>query len=301
MGSDQRRLVLLADECRVEMAELPEIPESDAGPDLQVIYADIKATAGTAMVNLIYRHIATIPDALPWVWTTIKSGIGYEQINAAVQRLPAAGFGQPLPAAAFDLLGLPAADVRTAARVVAEYNSANALNITTLAALRRVLDRVEDGAAVALPPASPTPPKAQELSAALPAIVPMHAMDPETAGLVRRLSRIGNIVPEDDEIIPSLYRHLAHWPAYLALALAVLEPLSSSGAIEKARRQVVASAEEAGRPLVEAALARGVAPVPANARLQLRSALDTFVERVIAKMLPIGHTLGALTGRGVAG
>ena len=141
------------------MAELAEVPESEAGPDLQPIYADIKATAGTAMVNLIYRHIATIPSALPWVWMTIKSGIGYEQINVAVSGLEVSGFGQPLSSAAFHLLGLSDADVQMAARIVAGYNSANALNIVTLAALRRIIDQVEDGPVVDLTPmASPAPP-----------------------------------------------------------------------------------------------------------------------------------------------
>tara|TARA_R100001086_G_scaffold218160_1_gene134689 strand:- start:1430 stop:2290 length:861 start_codon:yes stop_codon:yes gene_type:complete len=277
------------------MTELPEIPESDAEPDLQVLYVDIKTTAGTAMVNLIYRHIATIPDALPWVWDTIKSGIGYDQINVAAQGLPVIGFGQPLPESAFALLGLTGAEVRTATTIVTRYNSANALNIVTLAALRRILDQIEDGAAVELHPASPTEPSPLSRDSGLPPIVPMSMMDPETTGLVRRLAYIGNVAPEDHQIIPSLYRHLAHWPAYLALMLAVLEPLSTSGAIETARRQVVASAERAGRPLAEAALARGVAPVPANARLELKMALDVFVERIIPKMLPIGHTLVALT------
>jgi hypothetical protein len=279
-----------------KMAELAEIPEREAGPDLQPIYADIKTTAGTAMVNLIYRHIATIPDALPWVWTTIKSGISYEQINAAVPRLEVAGFGQRLPGAAFHLLGLSDADVQTAARIVAGYNTANALNIVTLAALRRIIDRVEDGPAVDLAHlAPPAPPSPREPSAALPAIVAMHALNSDTVDLVRRLSVIGNIVPEDDLIVPSLYRHLAHWPAYLALSLAALTPLSGSGAIETARQRVVASAKDAGRPFFYPALGGGVAPVPAGVRLQLRSALDIFVERIIAKMLPIGHTLIALT------
>lgn len=277
------------------MAEFAEIPESDAGPDLQVIYADIKATSGAAMVNLIYRHIATIPDALPWVWATIKSSIGYEQINVAARQLSISGFGKPLPSSGFNLLGLSNTDVQVAARIVAGYNNANALNLVTLAALRRMVDQVEDGAAVSLDSSSPTPPSLREPRAALPAIIPMHAMHPNTAGLVHRLASVGNIAPEDDEIIPSLYRHIAHWPAYLALTLAVLEPLSTSGVIETARRRVVASAEDAGRPLVEAALARGVAPVPAHARMGLRTTLEVFVDRIIPKMLPIGHTLIALT------
>jgi hypothetical protein len=278
------------------VGSLPEIAECEAGPELQPIYADIRATAGTAMVNLVYRHIATIPDALPWVWTTLKSGIGFERIKAVAPQIPVSGFGRPLPAEAFNLLGLSDTDVRTAARIVAEYNRANALNLVGLAGLRHVIDGVEDGAA-ADPAAliSPASPKPGEGGSALPPIVPISAMDPTTTGLVRRLSSIGNIVSEDDEIVPSLYRHLAHWPAYLALSLAVLEPLSASGTVESARQQAVASARNAGRPLADAALARGIAPMPSAARARTRAALDLFIERVIPKMLPIGHILLALT------
>lgn len=278
------------------MGGLPEIAESEAGPELRQIYADIRATAGTPMVNLVYRHIATIPDALPWVWTTLTSGIGLERVKAAAPHLPVPGFGRPLPAEAFNLLGLSDTDVRTAARIVAEYNRANALNLVGLAGLRRVIDGVEDGAAadpVVL--IAPAPPKPGGGGSALPPIVPISAMDSTTTGLVRRLSSIGNIASEDDEIVPSLYRHLAHWPAYLALSLAVLEPLSASGAVERARRQAVASSGDAGRSLADAALARGIAPMPRAARARTRAALDLFLERVIPNMLPIGHILLALT------
>ena len=277
------------------VADLPEIPEGEAGPELRAIYAELKATAGTAMVNLVYRHIATIPDALPWAWTTIRSGIGHDRIGPAADRLAKPSFGRPLPAAAFRMLGLADDDVRAAARVVAAYNVANALNLVTLMALRRIMDQVGDG------PAAPFAPRALGGAAGgnsapdLPPIPPPSAMAPETLALVRRLSRVGDDGADGAGILPSLYRHLGHWPGHLALALAVLEPLDAAGAIRSARERVTASASDAAAPLVAAALSAGLDPVPTHARRPLAAALDTFTRRVIPRMLPIGHTLLALT------
>lgn len=276
------------------MSDLPEIPEAEAGPELQAIYAELKATAGTAMVNLIYRHIATIPDALPWVWTTIRSGVGYERIEPAARRLSPPAFGRPLPPDAFALFGIGENEARAGARVIAAYNDANALNLVTLTALRRILDAVGDGPATTFSPAERTSPP-RPSRGTIPPIVPQADMAPETLALVRRLSRIGDDQGAGDGVLPSLYRNLAHWPAWLALALVALEPLDAAGVLVAARREAAASAATAARPLVDHALARGVDPVPPGVRAPLGAALDVFTGRIIPKMLPVGHSLIALT------
>lgn len=273
------------------MEALAEIPEADATGALGALYADIRQTAGTAMVNLIYRHIATIPDALPWVWQTIRDSIGYDAIRGAADALPEVGLGEPLPAAAYAMLGMDTAAVADAVRIVESYNRANALNLVTLTALARILEASPDG-----PPAQRVSPPASRSSAgaALPPIIPLSAMDQDTRALVMRLASVGAEGPDAGSVIPSLYRHLAHWPAYLALALAVLVPLDAAGAVAQGRSRMIAAARDGSAALAEAGLSRGISAPPPDAAGPLAVALARFTGGVIPTMLPVGHTLRRL-------
>ena len=44
------------------------ISEDEATGETAEIFTDIRATLGNGVVNLIWRHIATIEGALPWFW-----------------------------------------------------------------------------------------------------------------------------------------------------------------------------------------------------------------------------------------
>jgi hypothetical protein len=54
-----------------QLPVLPEIRQEDASAAVARIYSDIKRASGTPLVNLIYRHLATIPSGLEWVWGCI--------------------------------------------------------------------------------------------------------------------------------------------------------------------------------------------------------------------------------------
>ena len=51
---------------------VPAIPEADATCEIAAIYGDIRETLGVPVVNLIWRHLATMPDALPWTWSVVR-------------------------------------------------------------------------------------------------------------------------------------------------------------------------------------------------------------------------------------
>src|ERR1700739_4452698 len=51
---------------------VPAISESEATGLIAEIYADIRSVYRVGVVNLIWRHLATIPGGLPWVWTTTR-------------------------------------------------------------------------------------------------------------------------------------------------------------------------------------------------------------------------------------
>ena len=49
------------------------IPEDQATGETADLFADLRATLGVPFVNLIWRHLATIPGALPAVWALTSS------------------------------------------------------------------------------------------------------------------------------------------------------------------------------------------------------------------------------------
>ena len=38
------------------------------------IYQSIEASLGVRLVNLVYRHLATVPGALEWAWAVVGEG-----------------------------------------------------------------------------------------------------------------------------------------------------------------------------------------------------------------------------------
>ncbi len=51
---------------------VPAITEAAATGETAAIFADIRQVLGVDVVNLIWRHLATIDDALPWTWGTLR-------------------------------------------------------------------------------------------------------------------------------------------------------------------------------------------------------------------------------------
>ncbi|MCF8533828.1 MAG: hypothetical protein K9G48_12550, partial [Reyranella sp.] len=50
----------------------PAIAEASATGETADLFADIRATVGVRVVNLVWRHLATIDGALPWAWAAVK-------------------------------------------------------------------------------------------------------------------------------------------------------------------------------------------------------------------------------------
>ena len=47
------------------MTPLPEVAERDAPPEIAAIYDEMRRFTRLPLVNLIYRHLASMPGALP--------------------------------------------------------------------------------------------------------------------------------------------------------------------------------------------------------------------------------------------
>lgn len=272
---------------------LRELPESEAAGDLRHIYGEIRRLSAVPMVALIYRHLATMPGVLEWAWGVLEPAMRSGAVQQAAWRLAerARVLRQPqVPAAALRAAGISEADERAIAQVLDAYNRANPVNIVALRCLSLHLSGVA--------PAEAGPPRAAwEPPAAIGALPPMvnpQVMPPTVRELAILLTDRG-ASEAPSPLWPSLYRHLAHWPAFLGYAAVLVPPeFEAIDAVADRLRQRV---DDAAATIAAGLRSEHPAPTGAQAQ-QLQSAIAQFSRR-IPEMVVIGNLLrGALPPRG---
>ncbi|MDP4023981.1 hypothetical protein Q8W71_15225 [Methylobacterium sp. NEAU 140] len=279
---------------------IPAIREEDATGEIAALFADLRTALGVPFVNLIWRHLATIPGGLAWTWGVVGPLYGTAALSAAaaeLRGLVALPDLATIPDHAFDAAGVDA-EARAAIRnLIADYNTANAANflamLVALAVLRdearaagetrgETVGRTADGA-VGSVPAIPLPALAD--------------LSPPVLALVRDLDGFGRL--GESAAIASLYRHLAHWPPYLALARTALSPLHRSGALAAEQERVIAAGRRHAAALAPRAAARP--PLDASSADRVVEALDGFTRLMIGRMIVMGTALhGLLEAEGPA-
>jgi hypothetical protein len=270
---------------------VPAITEAAATGETATIFADIRQVLGVDVVNLIWRHLATMDGALPWAWQALRplyvdgSVIGQA---TALRRDLALPPMPPIQAELYAALGLRPEDMAAIRGVLSAYDHTNGMAVVALTALRGRLDgRVPAGVKAA----EPTP-VATAARIGLPKLFDLSAMQPETAALVTALNGFGTRRP--DAVLASMYRHLAHWPSYLAFAWLLLAPMDGDGrladAIDQAQRAVQSHADG----LLVRLIGQATPPPPALAAW-ISAAVEPFVGDVIVKMLVICAFLRRVT------
>jgi hypothetical protein len=271
------------------------VTEAEASGETAAIFADIRAVYGVSVVNLIWRHLAVFPGALPWAWATVRplylDGTIARQAAAlrAARQLPALPM---LPPEACAAAGLGMAEMARIGTVLDSYERTNPMALIALSVLEQRLAGAE-AAAGPVESAAPVPEAGPELR--LPALLGLGQMAPETVALVRRLNGIGT--DRSDPILVSMYRHLAHWPPYLALAWALLAPLHADGRLQAA---IAAAWRQAQRQAL-AILAGGAAPRDITLPPDLPAVADAiarFTGDAICRMVVVCGTLRAATPAG---
>jgi hypothetical protein len=268
---------------------VPAITEAAATGETAVIFADIRRVLGVDVVNLIWRHLATIEGALPWAWWALRplyvDGSVIREATTLHDKLALPPM--PLiPPEVFAGLGLRVDDMAAIRGVLSAYDHTNAMAAVALTALRARLDgRTPFEAASAEPM-----PVAAAARIGLPKLLDLTEMQAGTAALVTALNGFGTRRP--GAVLASMYRHLAHWPSYLSFAWLLLAPVDGDGrlatAIQQARHEASVRAD---RLLVRLA---GSAPPPAQAAA-ISAAIEPFAGDVIVKMLVICAFLRRVT------
>ena len=265
---------------------VPAITEAAASGETAQIFADLRATLGVNVVNLIWRHIATFPGALPWAWGTVKPVYVSGGVAMEAQRLKA-GLSIPAlpdwPNAVLRCAGIDAAGEASIRRILASYNRSNAMNLVALSALVRCIDGAL--ADTRTDTAFPEQPQEVAIEGALPKLLTLDEVAADTADLVRRINLLGD--RDQGRILASMYRHLAHWPGFLSLSHVHLAPLAEDGRLARLIAQAITLGNNAGARL-QADIA--VLPPPDTAAAVRRAATD-FIEHAIGKMVPVAALL----------
>ena len=267
------------------------ITEASATGENAAVFADIRQVLGVGVVNLIWRHLATVEGALPWAWQALRPLYADGSVIAEAAALRHEVALPPMPPIQGDVyagLGLRPGDLTAIRSVLTAYDHTNGMAVVALTALRAHLDgRTPKDAKAARPiPASPS------LRILLPKLLDLAEMPPEIAALVTALNGFGT--QRHDAVLASMYRHLAHWPSYLSFAWLLLAPLDADGrlgaAIDQARRATMAPAD---RMLVR--LIESTALPPPRLAAKINETIEPFVGDVIIKMLVICSFLRRVT------
>lgn len=274
--------------------------EAEANEDVARLYEAIRRALRSPNVNLVYRMLASCPAYLAAAWPQIEPNLTSRYLEGEAERLRAlaaldvgsgsAGRGSSLRER-LGALDLAPAELDRIRGIVDLFNYANPKNLIVVTALRLAFDGraitgrgdVEDGRAV---PAGPLP----EVEVRL---LDHKAMAPEVGAL---LAEMDAARPTADTL-PSVYRALAHWPAFLGASWSALRPFVVSAAFAEQVRQLVAEAERSALGLpypVSLSAADAERLVGPDARLAIGTTLERFRAEMIPAMTVEIHTLKAL-------
>ncbi|MCP5151838.1 MAG: hypothetical protein H6983_09415 [Ectothiorhodospiraceae bacterium] len=260
---------------------MPSVPEHDARGETADIYADIRAVLAVPLVNLVWRHLAVFPGALPWCWSTVRPLYASGAIDTAALALRA-GLRLPtvatIPVAHLDAIGVDDTQRRAVGAVLDAYEAGNSQNLVALTALRLALDggprRVASPGQT--PPASERP--MMPVTPTLPPIPAVEALAAEDGLALRTLNALG--ADASVTIVASAYRHLGYWPGLLGLCARALEPLAD------VLHPAIAAAREDARRLAAGLVGRLTLDTPdAEITTTVEDVIDRFTGEAIGRMV----------------
>ena len=274
---------------------VPAVPEADAPAAIAAIFADIRKTLQVDVVNLVWRHLATMPGALEWTRQTIKPlylGPALERAETlrSSLRLPHVS---PLSVDTLSSAGIDRDSLSSIHAILDSYHHTNALALVCFSAF---LVRFEvPGRSSSIAPAAeahhPEMVAAFVANPALPRLLSSREMPAPVGRLVLELNSFGE--DSDPDLVASMYRHLSYWPSYLALVRTLLVPLHVNGQLKGLVARARGLGALQGREL---AASLPTLPPPADARLVFE-AIRRFVDHPIARMTGICALIRKATPR----
>ncbi len=274
------------------MTSFPEVHLADADPATLRVYRNLMTAAGSGSPALIFRHMATYPGLLDWIWDAVGADVEAGWPGAAVWKIVADQGAVPLPAFTADDLaaaGLDAAARETVGHMLTSYNRMNPVNLIAVGAARALIagDDLPPPAepfseAPATPPAPPPdlprPLKLAGLEDGLQAAI---------AGICRTIPK-AEIAGTPVDVTPTMYLHFAHWPDFMHRVAERLD--AALPEIDAATHAFADACKPLIGQLLAKARARNPGPPPVDDPRPLLAVMDTFAY-VIPHMVVVGAAL----------
>ncbi len=255
----------------------PAVAEAEATGETAALFADIRATIGVRVVNLVWRHLATLDGALPWAWRAVKPLYLLGVADTAAVRFREEMI---LP----KLSTLAGGEPASVDAVLASYDHSNTINLFALGALVAWLRG--ETAAQGTPEQGPRLP-APDIT--LPKLASQTDVSPETWQRILRLNQFGDRA--QPLILASMYRHLAHTPAFLQRLETALAPVQADGSIDRA----IATNRAAARKRA-CVLARAISAERPALADKIEIGVSAFVDHAIGKMVTICRAIRMARG-----
>lgn len=275
---------------------IPAVAEAEATGETAVLFADLRATLAVPFVNLIWRHLATIPGGLAWTWSLVRPLYLSPDLLACAHELQA-GIDlpcQPILAFVYEFVGLGPVERAGIEGLIAGYNRGNGLNFLALNLACRVLRRevAVPGTPGQTAAAALAVPHDGSEEAATPRLLGLDELAPPLRALVLDFDQFGRTAPS--EAVASLYRHLAHWPAFLALAHTALRPLHTDGSLRVQQEQLIVRSASLVSGRLEPLLQGAPAALGQAEHAHVLSSLEQFTQLMIGRMVVVGTALRVL-------
>ena len=255
------------------------IAETEATGEVANIFADIRSTMEIPLLTSIWRSLVSVDGGLVATWAAAKPLYLTGQPEAALGRimgrttLPVL---EPLVPGQLSCAGVLPEELSLVRGIIDAYNRSNGMNMVALTAL------------VATPgsaPSSNEPPSSHSVWPTLPPLLAKADIDPETWTKLNEINCFGSV--GNGGGLATLWRHLAHWPGFLAVIHTSLAPQHRNGKLVNAIGQVHELAQKEGASLANLRSNPVTFPTPARKMVENYVAIPGAVTR----MVTIGRTL----------
>lgn len=258
-----------------------EHDEDTASKETRAVFTRLRSIFGYASIPLLWRTLASEPDALHWASALVldRAGIVHRiSADLAHNREDAR-----LPDGTLAGLGISTETCRDVRTMIAGFQHANPINLTMACLLDSA---AREGVAPQVDKVTHHPPP----SIILPPVPDIGALDARERRLVAWLTTCGGRRKTD--AVPTLYRYLAQWPDALAVSAIRLSPVFSGGTLADAASALTVAVQTNLMQLPSTVVADCPAP-------SIVLATTREFQRLIPEMILIGDILATMfTERG---
>ena len=272
-----------------------EVAEAEAHGVVARIYDEIRRALRSPTVNLVYRLLATYPEYLAAAWAQIGPNLASRYVEREAERLRAISALEVGPAGEqfrrdLSALDLSVGDLAQIRDTVDSFNYVHPKNLIAVAALRlalegRSISGTGDAEAGQPVPSEPVPD------------IEVRLVDNRSAAPEARAVLAEILAAHQAGALPSVYRALANWPAFLRLGWQAVRPYVGGPEFAARVRELIGEAERAAIHLpyrVDLSRAEAERLVGRQGAASVGEVLRQFETLLIPAMTVEIHTLKAL-------